>query len=127
MLYVRPNREIVLHVDKDHKLIRQGDKYFLTNGSQLVAKVHLESSIKSSDAYYMCNFLVPRRLRGKWYGDMMMGAIVTLCKSRKKSIYLYVRQDNAVAIKIYKKYGFQFHFNNADQWYATRSHERNML
>lgn len=71
--------------------------------------------IKIQEEFYLVNFGITPEFQGRGFGIYFLNKIIESCrKSGIKKLYLTVDSNNQKAINLYKKYGFEFIYGNAN-------------
>lgn len=101
------NKEMSMQLDFSSSLSRridQGDYMILTIEGQPVAQGAIE--FESDDFLVLGNIYVKPLYRGKGYGEIVVRALLEVAQYKHKIPYLFVSSDNANAISLYEKLGF---------------------
>jgi ribosomal protein S18 acetylase RimI-like enzyme len=103
---MKPHLVSAAHVKYPPRHTKDIFEFFDETGMKQWGKVRLVPAGKSG--WYLADFMIYKKYRGKGLASMLMECVLKLAKrKKKKSIFLWVEQDNTPAIKVYEKYGFK--------------------
>lgn len=83
---------------------------YITENNDVVCSfsLHLnEQDYLNNSNFYLHSFYVQPEYIGNGYGNMMMDEVIKLTKN-VNYVWLKIRNDNTIAIDLYKKFGFKF-------------------
>lgn len=80
--------------------------------------VAVASAVIENGNAFLLNVVVDEKVRGKGYGKMLVKeTLEAACNFGAENLYLQVVADNAVAVKMYESFGFEFLYK---YWYMIK-------
>ena len=107
------SNETDLILIKNHQVWDKHNSFnytYITKNNDTVCSfsLHLnEQEYLNKSNFYLHSFYVQPIYTNKGYGNMMMHYILELTKN-VNYVWLKIRNDNTIAIDLYKKFGFKF-------------------